>query len=50
LFIYFSQNPDGTASAVININTNYLNFLSNATQGVLSQIGALSVTTINTSK
>ena len=42
-----SQNPDGTASAVINIVTNYVNYLSNATQSALDRIGAISIGLIN---
>lgn len=49
LFVH-SQNPDGTTSAIINVNTNYLNFLNNATQGALNQIGAITTVIVNTSK
>jgi hypothetical protein len=50
LSVYYSQNPDGTTSAIVNINTNYLNFLNNATQGILSQIGTIITVVVNTSK
>jgi hypothetical protein len=51
IFLFFySPNSDGTTSAIININTNYINFLNNATQGALNQIGAITTVLINTSK
>lgn len=48
--IIYSQNPDGTTSAVIKVNTNYLNFLNNATQSALNSIGAIITIITNTSK
>lgn len=49
--IYFSRrNPDGTTSAVVNINTNYINYLNNATQAALNNVGTIITTIYNTSK
>lgn len=49
-FNFFRRNPDGTTSAVININTNYINFVNNATQNALNNIGAVVTILYNTSK
>ncbi|CAF1111478.1 unnamed protein product, partial [Adineta ricciae] len=48
--IQIIQNPDGTTSAVINVNTNYLNFQNNATQNALNGIGAITIVAVNTTR
>ncbi|UJR32550.1 hypothetical protein I4U23_020012 [Adineta vaga] len=39
--IQIIRNPDGTTGAMINISTNYLNFLNNSIQNALDRIGIL---------
>ncbi|UJR30132.1 hypothetical protein I4U23_017673 [Adineta vaga] len=48
--IQYIQNPDGTTSVVINVNTNYLNFLNNSTQNALDKIGAITTVLVNTTR
>ncbi|CAF0850468.1 unnamed protein product [Adineta steineri] len=48
--VSFIPNPDGTTSAVINVNTNYLNFLNNSTQNALNNIGAVTTVLVNTTR
>jgi hypothetical protein len=48
-FFFYSENPDGTTNAVVNINTNYLNFLNNSTQTALTTIGGITTVIIDTS-
>ncbi|CAM4752695.1 unnamed protein product [Rotaria magnacalcarata] len=48
--ISFIQNPDGTTSAIVNVNSNYLNFLNNATQIALSGIRGIITVVTNTTR
>ncbi|CAF3707629.1 unnamed protein product [Rotaria sordida] len=44
------ENPDGTTSAIINVNTNYLNFLNNSTQSALNNLPGISIVPVNTTR
>ncbi|CAF4535527.1 unnamed protein product [Rotaria sp. Silwood1] len=48
--ISITKNNDGTTSAIININSNYLNFLNNATQTALNNIGGITIVPTNSSR